>query len=171
MACGDITTGRLKQCKQYQGGNTNLFLFNYVENPFTVTAGQATAINPLLTAVYKFELTGNGNTFEENLVGARNEGTIVNTQTITTVLKGMDAATSVELNELVKGYPMAVIQDRNGVYHALGIDDGIDFSIVASSGGAKTDMNGYTLTGVAETKDYSPKLDTATITAFLALVA
>lgn len=171
MACGDITTGRLKQCKKYNGGNRNLFLFNYVEAPFTVVSGEATGINPLLTAVYQFELVGDGNPFTESLAGDRNTATSVNTQTITAVLAGMDAATSVELNELVKGYPMAVVQDRNGVYHALGIDDGIDFTVEGASGGAKTDLNGFTLTGTATTNALSPKLDSATITAFLALVS
>ena len=79
--------------------------------------------------------------------------------------------TSAELNLLIKGFPQAVVKDRNGVYHALGIDDGIDFTVDATTGGAKTDLNGYTLTGVSTTGDLSPKLDSATITAFLALVA
>jgi hypothetical protein len=63
-----------------------------------------------------------------------------------------------------------VVKDRNGIYHAIGIDDGIDFTVVQTSGGAKTELNGYTLTGVSTTGSLSPKLDAATITAFLALV-
>ena len=51
MAC-DITAGRLKACKQSLGGLGKLYLFNFVENPFTVTAGVATAINPLLLLLY-----------------------------------------------------------------------------------------------------------------------
>jgi hypothetical protein len=147
-----------------------LYLFNFVENPFTVAAGVATAINPLLTVVYKYEIEGDGNKVDENLVPDRNSGTSVNTQTMTIVLKKIDAATSLQMNLLAYGFPMAVIKDRNGVYHALGIDDGIDFSVAQSTGGAKTEMNGYTLTGVATTGALSPKLDSDTITDFLALV-
>jgi hypothetical protein len=169
MAC-DITAGRLKQCKQSLGGLGTLYLFNFVENPFTVAAGVATAINPLLTVVYKHEIEGDGNKVDENLVPDRNSGTSVNTQTMTIVLKKIDAATSLQMNLLAYGFPMAVIKDRNGVYHALGIDDGIDFSVAQSTGGAKTEMNGYTLTGVATTGALSPKLDSDTITDFLALV-
>ena len=167
MAC-DITAGRLKQCKQSLGGLGTLYLFNFVENPFTVAAGVATAINPLLTVVYKYEIEGDGNKVDENLVPDRNSGTSVNTQTMTIVLKKIDAATSLQMNLLAYGFPMAVIKDRNGVYHALGIDDGIDFSVAQSTGGAKTEMNGYTLTGVATTGALSPKLDAGTITDFLA---
>jgi ribosomal protein L6P/L9E len=169
MAC-NITTGRAKACKEFLGGVQSLFLFNFVENAFTVTAGEATAINPLLTEVFEYKVEGDGQTLVENMVSDRNTGTTVNTQTITAMLKGIDADTSAELNLVAKGYPMAVVKDRNGVYHAVGLDDGIDFTIDQATGGAKTDMNGYTLTGVSTTGSLSPKLDSATITAFLALV-
>ena len=169
--CSDITAGRLRQCKAQLGGNANLYLYNFIEDPFTIVSGEATAINVGLTAVYKFELEGDGNTLEESLVGDRNAGTAVNTQTLTFLLKKIDAATGAELNLLAKGYPQAVVEDRNGVWHCLGIDDGIDFTIVQSTGGAKADFNGYTNTGVSTTGALSPKLDAATITAFKALVA
>jgi hypothetical protein len=169
MAC-DITAGRTRACKENLGGNSKLFLFNYVENPFTVTAGVATAINPLLTEVFEYEIEGDGNTLVENMVSDRNTGTTVNTQTLTVLLKKIDAATSAQMNLLAYGFPQAVVKDRNGIYHAIGIDDGIDFTIDQATGGAKTDLNGYTLTGVSTTGELSPKLDTATITAFLALV-
>jgi hypothetical protein len=169
MAC-DITSGRVKACKQSLGGLGKLFLFNYVENPFTITSGVATAINPDLTEVFEFEIEGDGNNVSESIVSDRNTGTAVNTQTTTLVLKKIDAITSAQLNLLTYGFPMAVVKDRNGVFHAIGIDDGIDFTIVQSTGGAKTELNGYTLTGVSTTGALSPKLDSATITAFLALL-
>jgi ribosomal protein L6P/L9E len=169
MAC-NITTGRAKACKEFQGGVQSLYLFNFLENAFTVVDGEATAINPLLTEVFEYKVEGDGQTLVENMVSDRNTSTTVNTQTITAMLKGIDAETSAELNLVAKGYPMAVVRDRNGVYHAVGLDDGIDFTIDQATGGAKTDMNGYTITGVSTTGSLSPKLDSATITAFLALV-
>ena len=107
---------------------------------------------------------------EQNMVSDRNTGTRVNTQTLTIVLKVMDAATNAQFQLLSAGYPQGVIEDRNGNYHAVGSDDGIDFTIVASTGGAKTDLNGYTLTGVATTGEFAPILDGATETAFKAVV-
>ena len=169
MAC-DITSGRAKVCKDGIGGNSKLYMFNYLEDAFTIIGGQATAINPSLTTVYEYELEGDGNTLAQSLVSDRQTGTTVNTQTLTIVLKQMDATTSAEMNILAKGYPMAVVKDRNGKYHAIGLQDGIDFTVEAVTGGAKTDLNGYTLTGVATTGSLAPLLDTATITAFLALV-
>jgi hypothetical protein len=169
MAC-DITAGRLRPCKNSLGGLGSLFLFNFVENPFTVANGVATAINPLLTEVFEYELEGDGNNVVETLTSDRNSGTSVNTQVLTAVLKKIDATSSAQMNLLAYGFPMAVVRDRNGIYHALGIQDGIDFVVAQSTGGAKTELNGYTLTGTATTGALSPKLDSATVSAFLALL-
>jgi hypothetical protein len=166
--CDFITAGRGKACKNSIGGASKLYLFQGVEAPFTVAAGAATALNPLVTAVFEFELEGDGNNVAENLVSDRNSGTSVNTQTITTILRKIDTAASAQMNLLAYSFPMAVVKDRNGVFHAIGIDDGIDFSVASATGGAKGDLNGFTLTGVSTTNALSPKLDSATVTAFLA---
>jgi hypothetical protein len=150
MSC-DIASGRVRPCKQSLGGLGKLFLFNYVENPFTIVDGEATAINASLTTVYEYYIEGDGNNVSESLVPDRNTGTSVNTQTTTIVLKKIDATSSAELNLLAYGFPMAVVKDRNGIFHAIGIDDGIDFTVVQSTGGAKGELNGYTLTGVSTT--------------------
>ena len=170
MATCDITSGRAKVCKDSIGGNSKLYMFNYLEDAFTITGGLATAINPSLTDVFEYELEGDGNTLVQNMVSDRQNGTTVNTQTLTIVLKQMDATTSAQMNIIAKGYPMAVVKDRKGNYHAIGLQDGIDFTVDAVTGGAKTDLNGYTLTGVATTGSLAPILDPATIIAFLALV-
>lgn len=170
MAC-DITTGRERQCKTSLGGAKKVWFYNYVEDPFTVASGEATAINPLLTEVFEFEIEGDGNTLDQNFIGERQNGTSVNTQTLTAIFKKQDAVSSANFDKLVKGQPQAVVQDRNGNYHALGIDDGMDVTITASTGGAKTDLNGYTVVATATTGDLAPMLDSATVTAFLTLVA
>jgi hypothetical protein len=170
MAC-DITSGRLRSCKNSLGGLATLYLFNFLENPFTVLNGVVTAINPLLLAVYEYQLEGDSNNVVETMTPDRNTGTTVNSQVITAVLKKIDATTSAQMNLLAYGYPMAVVKDRNGIYHAVGIDDGIDFVVAQSTGGAKTELSGYTLTGTSTVNALSPKLDTATITDFLALVS
>lgn len=171
MAC-DILAGRAgKVCKNNIGGNSSLYIFNYVANPFTVVAGEATAIDVGLTTVFEFPLEGDGNTLVQDKPSDRNTGTSVNTQTVVAVLKAMDTPTNVTLNLLTAGYPQAVVKDRNGNYHAIGLDDGIDFAVNAQTGGAKTDLNGYTITGVSTVGALAPILDDATVTAFLALVA
>ena len=168
MAC-DITAGRLKPCKDGLGGNSLLYLYNDIEDPFTLLAGEATAMNVALTANYKFELEGDGNIFEQEMVGDRNTGSRVCTQTLTVVLKKMDAETNAEFNLLAAGFSQGVIKDRNGNHLAIGIDDGIDWTVGTTTGGAKTDGNLYTLTGVSTTGELAPILDGATVTAFEAV--
>ena len=171
MAC-DILAGRAgKICKDKLGGNSSLYIFNFVANPFTVVAGEATAIDAALTTVFEFGLEGDGNTLVQDKTSDRNTGTSVNTTTLVAVLKALDAPTNVTLNLLSAGYPQAVVKDRNGNYHAIGLDDGIDFAINSQTGGVKTDLNGYTITGVSTTQALAPILDATTVTAFLALVA
>lgn len=170
MAC-DITAGRAKQCKDTQGGNAKFYLYNFLEDPFTVLAGEATAMNVLLTEAFEYDLEGDGHILDENQVPSRDNGTVLNTQTITAILQKIDAATSAEMNLIAKGTPQAVVKDRNGNYFAVGITDGIDFTITSNTGSAKGDLNGYTLAGTSTEQDLAPILDSATVTAFLLVVA
>jgi hypothetical protein len=169
MAC-DINTGRGRKCRNKLGGNGKLYIFNYVEDPFTYAAGVATAINVALTTVFEFDLVGDNNTLVQDLVPNRSGGTSVCTQTLNIDLYEIDAATSAQLSLLTYGFAQAVVKDRNGLYHALGVLDGMDWTVNEQTGGAKADMYGYKLTATAETKELAPKLDGATTTAFLALV-
>lgn len=166
----DINSGVGRACKKNIGGNSKLYIFNYIDNPFTVANGVATAINPNLTEVFEFEIIGDTNPVVESLVSDRNSGTSVNTQTLTAQLIGINAEKSALLSLLAYGFPMAVSKDRNGVYKVIGIDDGIDFTVEENTGSAKTDFAGYTLTGTSTTGALSPKLDEDTIAEFLALV-
>ena len=168
MAC-DITKVRGRQCKGL-GGTLRLYLYNFVADPFTIVAGLCTAINASLTTVYEYVLEGDGNPLTESMVGDRSAGTAVNTQTLVALIKKQDASTSLEFNLMIKNFPQAVIKDRNGVYHAVALTEGIDFTVEATTGGAHADFNGYTVTGVSMEVDLSPKLDASTITAFLALI-
>jgi len=93
----------------------------------------------------------------------------VNTQTATFVFKVPDAATNAQFNLMVAGFVQGVLEDRNGNFWAIGSDDGFDFTVVHSTGGAKSDGNLYTITGVATTNELAPILDSSTVTAFKAV--
>lgn len=171
MAC-DLTTGIALDCKNKQGGLSSIYLLKYIEDAFTISAtNEATAINPLVTVVYEYQIEGDGHILAQSFPSDRNTGSAVNTQTLTALIKGVAPTVSAELNNLVYGKTIAVAKDRNGIYRIMGISDGVDFSIEMTTGGAKTDMNGYTLTGTALEKALAPSMDSATLTAFLALVA
>jgi hypothetical protein len=169
MSC-DITTGFGDLCKDSLGGNSSIYVFNSVDDPFTLVASAATAINPLITVVYEYAIIGDLNTFGQSMPPDRNTLSTVNTQTLVVTIGKQDATKAAELNLLAKGFPMCVVKDREGNYHAMGIDDGIDFTVDATTGGAKADGNLYTLTGVSTTGALAPILDSATEAALLALL-
>lgn len=168
MACETITAGRVKQCKNFQGGLDTLYIFEWAKDNFTVsTALAVTAILDPFKDVYEFVIEGDANIFSQNKVSDRNTGATVNTETLTFSLKGIDATTTAILNKLSEGYYSAVVKDRNGIYHVVGLDDGIDFTITELTGGAKTDKNGYDIVGTATNKNLAPTIAGATLTSFL----
>lgn len=169
MAC-DITSGRSKPCKNSIAGTSKVYLINNIENPFTVVDGVATAINPLITEVFEYDLTGDGNSLAQSMVSDKTSGTTVNTQTLTLALQKMTKEDNHQLNLLAYGYPIAVVKDRNNLYHAIGVSEGVDFTVAPTTGAAKADFNGYNLTGVATEGALAPILDDATATALIALV-
>lgn len=173
MAC-NLTTGRTEPCRDAIGGLKTLYLMDFLEDAFTISGGEATAINASVSAgdVYKYDLLADGNTFVES-GGAPDEstGTSVVTQTGTAVLKKQDTSTANEINILKKARPVAVWKFRDGSYKVQGISDGTVVSVETASGGAKGDFNGYTLTLTSTELELAPTLDSATVTAFEALVS
>ena len=170
MAC-DITSGRAKPCKKQLGGVSKLYLFNWLDAPFTFASGVASAMNVALTESFEYDLSTLGaDVLLENGVGDEAAGTFVNTQTVTAILQGVDAATQNEMKLLAQGRVSAVIKSNNGDYHLVGDTDGVNFNIDATSGSTHAEFSGYTLTGSSIENKYSPILDSATVTAFLAVV-
>ena len=172
MACDKLLSrNRDKACKNTNGGNSELYLFNATENPFTIADGVATAIDASLTVVYKYDIKGgDGNTLSSPMVVDQVTGTSLCTSTMVVQLWAADSATSFELTKAGQGNTMAVLVSRNGVATLLGHQEGFKtFTAEETSGGAMADFNGYNVTTVSETTDLPPKLDAATLTALKAL--
>ena len=168
MAC-DLTRSRGKECTDILAGNSSIYLYDDMDAPFTIVAGSATAMNVALTANFSYALQGDGSTLEQAMVSDKNTGTRVNTQTITVVLNKMTALDAAEFNLLAASNAQCVVKTRQGLYHALGITEGMQWNVTANTGGSKTDATGYTLVGVAQEAQLAPILDSATTTAFLAV--
>jgi hypothetical protein len=170
MAC-DPTRSRGRQCKSFVGGNSEVWLYKYNGSDAwgTVTAGEVSSLSGSVTAAYKYVLDGDGNTFEEVTVGQRNEGSRITTQTLTFFLSGLSALDAAEFNLIAASYSQIVVKDRNGKYRAVAIDDGADFSITGTTGGAKLDASGYTVVATSTTTAEAPYLDSTAITALLAI--
>lgn len=168
-----ITSGRnIPACKDSIGGLKNAFLINFVEDSFTVTDGEATAINVNITEVFKYGLRNDGNNFSESVVSDKNTGTTTNTQTLTLALPKLDKDTAFQIDLMSKGRPVIVVQDKNDNYKVVGISEGCDLTGSGlDSGGARSDFNGANLTFTAIESAVAPFLDSATITALEALIS
>lgn len=171
MAC-DITQGRLEPCKNSLGGLKNAYFINYVANAFTVSGGEVTAIDGAVTEVFQYALRADENNLEEAAVSDKNTGTTVVTQTTTLALKKLDKDSSNEVKLMAQGRPYIILQDRNDNYMLVGASEGNDITgSSVTTGGARADFNGYNLTFTAEENCLAPFLDSATVTALLALVS
>ncbi len=149
MPC-DIATGRTEACKESVGGLRNIYIGNFVSGLHADVLGnldsdeQITALGTDLV-VYKFELRGENNTFEETNENSRDNGTSFWTQTGSIVLKKQDAATQKALKLLSYGRPHVLIEDYNGNFRLAGVQNGVEFTVNTATGGAMGDLNGYNI--------------------------
>lgn len=162
MSC-EILIGRTEPCKDSLGGLKNVYFFN--EEPTTTFMEQLPADNftgveiipPYLgdticfiddvTNLYKFELRANENSYVENVLSDRNNGTTVYQQVLNLKLKKQDATTHKYLKLLAYGKVRVVVQNNNNQYFLMGLKFGAEVTGGSiTSGGALVDHNGYTLT-------------------------
>lgn len=167
MAC-NIATGRKEvTCKENLGGIKNVYLFNYVKEMY----GEVTEDGGLITAystgadVFKIELQGTGNSFDEAGEVSRENGTVLYGQTLTIALKQQDPLTKDFLNTLGKGRPHAIIEDYNNTFRLAGIENGLDAQISTASGSAMGDLSGYTIVLTGQERDLSPFVTPALVAA------
>lgn len=170
MACA-LTTGRTEPCKDAKSGLKAVYFADFVEDGFTVSGGEATAIDAAITEVFKYELNSNENTFDQNNTADNETGTTVYEQVLNVRLKKQGLATQNEIHLLHKGRALAVIEGRDGSYKVMGLEDGTSSSGNSTSGGAKNEFNGYNLTFTATETEPAPYLDSSTVTALLAIVS
>ncbi len=169
MSC-DRASGRTEPCKKSVGGLRKAFFMNWQKDALTVVGGQVTGIAVSVTEVFGWELRADENNLSEALVSSRNDGTTVNTQTLTLRFKKQDYQTSNEIAIMAQGRPIIIVEYHDGAYKAVGHKDGNDLTgSNIQSGGAKSSFNGYDLTFTAEEEILAPELDSATVAALLAL--
>ena len=167
-----ITGGRLDPCNDSIGGLSAFYAIPYTADGWTITAGEVTAMNVALTVGYKFELRADANIQSSEGASDENTGVSLFTESLAVALKKQDAATGVTVDLFQQGLHYIIGESRNGEYQLMGSLDGARVSAsTISSGGARTDFNGYNLTFSAFSRIPSPLLDSATVTAMLLIIA
>jgi hypothetical protein len=170
MACV-LTSGRTEPCLDAVAGLKAAWFIDWVEDAFTIASSEASAINAAVTAAYKYELRANGNTYNETSTADAETGTTTYEQSLSLSLKKQGLASAKEIFLLHKSRPIVVVQFRNGDYRIMGHTDGVIATGDIQSGGSKTEFNGYNLTFTSVESQPAPYLDSATKTAFIALLS
>ena len=146
MAC-DIAYGRIESCKSNVGGLRTMYVANFdadLYDGLTITDEEITAI-AAVTDVFKYELRGTNNTFEESNENSRDNGTSFWTQTANIVVKKQDKLSQQQLKLMSYGRPHIILEDYNGNFRILGTQNGCEVSVSSATGGDMGDLNGYTL--------------------------
>tara|TARA_R110000796_G_scaffold170718_1_gene287666 strand:+ start:35 stop:565 length:531 start_codon:yes stop_codon:yes gene_type:complete len=164
MSC-DIISGRLEPCKDSVGGLKAVYFVNYDSDIYTdatIVTGEITGFATPIT-LYKFDLKGSNNSFDESNENSRDNGTSFWTQTGTLVLKKQDLATQSQLKLLAYGRPLVVVEDYNGNFRMAGFENGAEVTVNTASGAAMGDLNGYNITFVGTEKEPASFIDSAII--------
>ena len=172
MSC-ELLIGRTEPCKDSIGGLKAVYFFN--EEP-TVTyytndwndfslPWMAPQFHDMVFWVddvvnlYKFELKANENSYVENVLSDRNNGTTVYQQVLNIKLKKQDATTHKYLKLLAYGKVRVVVENNNNQLFLMGVKFGAEVTGGSiTSGGALQDHNGYTLTLTSEELKPAPFL-------------
>lgn len=172
MAC-DLTLGRTEQCKDSVGGLKAVYFVNFGDfDALTYDATNTDAIDSLATSAnaYKYELKGTSS-FEQTFVSSRENGTTFFEQALNLTLKKLDKATHKELKLMAYGRPHVIVEDYNGNFFVMGLENGAEITggtIV--TGAAMGDLSGYTLTLSSQEKVPANFLDTDLASAGLTIV-
>ena len=170
MANCPITSGRTEACNDSIGGLDAFFAVPYIANGFTILDGEVTALDVSITEAFKYELRADANIQTSDGVSDENTGVSLFTETLVVALKKQDSETNVQVNLLQQGLHYIIGVSKNGDYQLMGSLDGARVTASnISSGGARSDFNGYNLTFTAFSRIPSPFLDQATVTALLAI--
>lgn len=156
IPCAKITDGlNGLSCGSNPGGVQEIYLTNFEDFEYTLTGGTVSSIiNPGTSATASFYTY----TFRRNVTGVSEEltkdlstGSLFYTQTVTVVLDRWEKQKRDQLMLLDNALIGYIVKKTNGTYWLFGADDGAYVTTnVATSGIAKTDQNGYTITIVSE---------------------
>ena len=146
MACTLISSGRSLACKTSVGGLKAVYFASFgTLGAITEVAGEITAIagSP---DFFKYEIKGSSS-LESTINSSRENGSTYYTQTLNLTLPFLDKATQEQIKLLSTTRPHVAIEDYNGNYFLVGLENGAEVvggSIVSGSG--MSELSGFTLT-------------------------
>jgi hypothetical protein len=175
MAC-DITRGKIDlECKDAVSGIKSIMLANYSAYGFTVSSttasGEALTDLGTLSEVFKYELKNSANTFQQDILSSRDNGTTLWTQILNFTLTKITPEMEYEMKMAALGRPIIFVEANSGQVFVVGQEFGCEISGSSLVGGTMDALNGYTMVATATEKNPIYYLDAGAITALDALVS
>ncbi len=172
MACPSVTKGMKLSCKDNRGGIKYIDFAVFSDYGFTVTGQEIATLPVLLTEVFRYEVKATVNNLAEAGTVNQDNRTTEVVATLSVTLPRLNKGTEVELMAIAAGRTIAFVHDYNGNVKVLGIDTGVEATgFTSATGGAGTDLSGYTITLTSMDSKLSPLLGTTAKTALEALVS
>ena len=147
MACA-LTQDFILDCRDSVGGLKVLYLIELGNiTSVTESSGTLTNITKATGKIFrKYQLELDTSTFEEDLTGNRQNGTLYVKQTGTIILNKQQVSVRNELLLLGKNRLVAVGVDNNGLQKIYGLTQGLMLNTAKATLGTNWgDRNGYTL--------------------------
>jgi hypothetical protein len=128
----------------------------------TIANGELTATSSS-NDVYKFELEADENTFTEENEVSRSAGTSVFTSNGTLQFVKQGPVSQALFQKLSKMRVQLILEDFNGGFRLVGLENGVDFQVGTTSGGAISDLSGYNVTFTGRELDLAPYVSSSLI--------
>ena len=165
MACL-LTQGFTLDCKDAVGGIKSIHLISWTDSKFTVASGEVTATTVASGDVYDYELPkGTGSLTITTNVSVEN-GTSFNQSDVVFKLRRLSTTKRNEMKLLAQGRCYCIVKNNNDEYWLVGKEYGCDVTaMVANTGTAMGDSNGYEVTLSAIEAEAPYKLQGSVVTA------
>ena len=152
-----ITKAVGRPCADRQGGISKLYLFSYVKYSKSLNLVQDQEVITFPSTV-AYEWQAQNISFTES-TSVKNGG-VEWTQKLSFIVT--DSNVSSEVYKLPNKDYSAVILDRNGNYRFIGMRNGAEVTVNASSGTGKSDLNGYNISLTAKEDNQAYYIPTLT---------
>jgi hypothetical protein len=164
MACL-LTQSIALDCKDAVGGVKSIHLVNWAKTGFTVASGEVTATTIASGDVYTYEIPkATGSLTNTTNVSVEN-GTVYNSTDVAFKLRRMSTTKRNEMKLLAQGRTFCIVKNNNDEYWLVGKESGCEVSsMVANTGTAFGDANGYEITLQAMDSEQPYKLSGAVVT-------
>lgn len=162
-------TGISRQAINSSGGAKRFYIANFADvkvaiasSVATITLADDTAIDDTNMPFKVYQVTKRSSNITSTNTGTPATGQRIEQQVATMIFHKQETAKRVEFDELGGIESVIIGEDFNGDFIVLGSRQGADLtSLVATTGTAGADLNGYTATFTADEEYAAPACDSA----------